>query len=111
MSQTGPIVIATDLSPGAAHAAELALRLSGALGLDLQLVSASDVLVRHETLPAPIAAFAEALTARVQARTKTIAPARDDERARLSALAPAAKIQTRVLDGRPWEALVRHAAA
>jgi nucleotide-binding universal stress UspA family protein len=103
-----PILCATDFSPSGQTAVDLAVSASRAFGRSLVLVHAMDTGAgAGEPAPRVVAEADRVLHERVEARVADARAALERERSRH---APA-DIQTTVLDGRAWEAIVAHAAA
>ncbi|UJR78872.1 universal stress protein [Sandaracinus amylolyticus] len=104
MSPNGPIVCATDLSPGGARAVDLAARAAHDLRASLQLVHATDLGGIAERASSPAQ---RTLIDRVQQRTAFLAEQLEAERTRAAASTP--EVGCTLIEGRPWEAIVEHA--
>jgi nucleotide-binding universal stress UspA family protein len=101
-----PILLATDFSAGADRALEIAVALARALGTSLSMVHVMDTAEDASDVVTPeIAVAAELLRARVQARVESARASLDLRARAIAGLA----VETRVLDGRPAEALARFA--
>lgn len=107
MDPNGPIVCATDLSPGGARAVDLAASTARDLGAPLRLVHATDVGPVGDpstwTTPAH-----RVLAERVQRRAAQLTTLLEAERARAATVAP--EVDAALLDGRPWQAVVEDAS-
>lgn len=106
---TGTIVCGTDLGPSGARAADVAAMLAGALDLGVCLVHAATGTPELDpgTDPATRPA-AEVLVARLGARHEEAARALAAEKDRLVA-AGVRVPSARIVEGRPWEVVVREA--
>lgn len=107
MDPNGPIVCATDLSPGGVRAVDLAARVARDLGAPLRLVHATDVgpVGEPSTWTSPAH---EALSQRVQRRTAHLTQLLEAERARAAGIAPS--VEAALIDGRAWQAVVEDAS-
>lgn len=108
MTERGPILCATDLGATGARAVDLAARMAGATGRPLRLA--------HVTAPGPELTEADAepteaervLRERLRARIEAAAAALEKERARAEGMGP--HVEADLLEGRPWEQIIEHAA-
>lgn len=108
MTLERPILCATDFSPHGERASVVAAALARALGAPLVLVHVMDTGADAETMvTAEIAQAARIMRERVQARVES---ARVELVREAAGLAPL-RCATRVLDGRPAEAIAAHADA
>ncbi|MEZ4337305.1 MAG: universal stress protein [Sandaracinaceae bacterium] len=105
MTDRGPIVCATDLSPSGAEAVEIAARIANATGAPLQLVHVGGGEPPESGEPVTEAerVYRERLAMRHQAASNAL----EKERERASGFGPPTTAQ--LLDGRTWEAVVDHA--
>ncbi len=104
MSELGPIVCGTDLSPASQVNVELAARVAAALGRPLHLVFVTGAMVEDgEPTSEAERVYRERLAARVEGARAAL-----DKAAALAAgLGP--HVEPHLLSGRPWEALLGHA--
>jgi len=107
MTDKGPIVCATDLSPSGAEAVEIAGRMAAAIDRPLHIVHVGGVEPPAEGEPSSEAE--RVYRERLQARHDAAQAALDQERARAEGLGPHATAT--LASGRPWEVLVKEAEA
>lgn len=105
MTDQGPIICATDLSPSGAEAVEIAARIAQATKAPLLLVhvGGSEPEMTGEPATEAERVYRERLAARHEAASKAL----EAERQRAAGLGPETTAQ--LLDGRTWEAVVDHA--
>lgn len=113
MEPTGPIVCATDLSPGGARAVDLAARCAHDLGAGLRIVHATDTGGGGASSASIGVAATEAyraLQGRIARRTEQLRALLESERERARAIAGSAEVSCALIEGgRPWEAVVADA--
>nr|MDQ3033177.1 universal stress protein [Myxococcota bacterium] len=103
-----PILCATDFSNSGERALDLAIAAGRALGRSLVLAHVMDTgRAADEHAPRATAEADRVLHERVQARVSEAQRALEREARRATGTA----IETALLDGRPWEAIVAHASA
>lgn len=105
MTEKGPIICATDLSPSGAEAVEIAARMAAAIDRPLHIVHVGGVEPPGEGEPANEAE--RVYRERLQRRHEAAQAALDKERARAEGLGPHATAT--LTTGRPWEVLVKQA--
>ncbi len=106
MSERGPIICATDLSPSGSEAVEIAARMAAATGRALRLlhVGAPAPELDRDPVSEPERVYRERLRRRHEAAEAAL----EKERLRAAALGP--PTTATLLSGRPWERLVQTAA-
>ncbi|MCB9598014.1 MAG: universal stress protein [Sandaracinaceae bacterium] len=107
MTERGPIVCATDLSPSGAEAVEIASRMAAATSSALQLVTVGGI--PPDAVGAPKTEAERVYRERLERRYDAASNALDKERVRALSWGPHATAT--VLGGRAWEAIVEHARA